>query len=271
MALKSLGGFILMVVLVGVAVGQSPIVMTESATTLGKGVMHVGTGVEYLTKTVPSSESIPSTLVRVLGASVHHGVAENVNFDLHWRGGLFAGFDNGKEFFDWGDLSVWTKINFFPETQSAPAVALRTGIKLPNTRFAPAKLGNNQTDYHSQVLISRRGEATEFRMGMGFSIVGDPYSAGSQDDLYSLQVAGTFDIGEGDFAFAELYGRTGYHDHDDKLVSRIGFVGSSAIVNWSVYGLVRLAGSHRDFAGAFDCSETWSLGVFLFKEFKIDL
>lgn len=250
---------------------QSPILMTESATTLGKGVMHVGTGVEYHTKTVPSSENIPSSLLRVLGGSLHHGVAENVNFDLLWRGGLFAGYNDGREYFDWGDLSVWTKINFFPETQSRPAIALRTGIKLPNTRFAPARLGNNQTDYHSQVLLSRRSGSTEFRMGVGFSIVGDPYSAGSQDDLYSLQVAGTFGVGEDDVVFAEVYGRTGYHDNDDKLVGRLGYIGMTTFINWSIYGLVRMAGSYRDFASAFDCSETWSIGVFLFREFQVDL
>jgi len=250
---------------------QPPVLFTESATTLGKGVMHLGLGFEYLTKTVTGTDDIPSSLFRVLMGSIRHGVADNVNFDLLWRGGLFAGFENGKQYFDWGDLSIWTTINFFPEMERSPAVAIRTGIKLPNTRFTPSKLGNNQTDYHTQVLVSRWFGATEIRTALGFSIVGDPYSAASQDDLYSLQIAATIGVGEDDRVFAEIYGRTGYHDHDDKLVSRVGFIGSTSFMTWSAYGLVRLAGTNRDFASAFDCSETWSVGIYFHKELHLDL
>lgn len=250
---------------------QPPVLLTESATTLGKGVMHLGVGFEYLTKTVSPGDDIPSSLFRVLSGSVRHGVAENVNFDLFWRGGLFAEFEGGKRHFDWGDLSIWTTINFFPEKERSPAIAIRTGIKLPNTRFTPSKLGNNQTDYHSQVLVSRRYGSTEIRSAVGFSIVGDPYTAASQDDLYSLQFAVVFGVGESDLMFAELYGRTGYQDHDDKLVSRIGYSGFSSFLNWSLFGQVRVAGSNRDFASAFDCSETWSIGMFLHKELHIEL
>ncbi|MEX2115560.1 MAG: hypothetical protein WEB37_01635 [Bacteroidota bacterium] len=269
-----LRAFLVAVALAGgitVARTQPPVILTESATTLGKGVMHLGLGLEYLTKTVSPTDDIPSSLFRVLGGSVRHGVADNVNFDLLWRGGLIAGFENGKKFYDWGDLSVWTTINFFAEKERSPAVALRTGIKLPNTRFTPSQLGNNQTDYHSQVLVSQWFGTTEMRTAVGFSIVGDPHSAASQDDLYSLQIAVTTGVGEDDRIFAELYGKTGYHDHDDKLVSRVGFVGSTSFMTWSVFGLVRLAGTNRDFASAFDCSETWSIGMFIHKELHLDL
>lgn len=254
-----------------VAKSQPPVILTESATTLGKGVVHLGLGFEYLTKTVSASDDIPSSLFRVLAGSVRHGVADNVNFDLLWRGGLFAGFESGARYFDWGDLSIWTTINFFPETERSPAVAIRTGIKLPNTRFAPSKLGNNQIDYHTQVLVSRWFGSTEIRTAVGFSIVGDPHTAASQDDLYSFQIAATFGVGEDDRLFAELFGRTGYQDHDDKVVSRVGFVGSTSFVNWSLFGLVKVAGSNRDFASAFDLSETWSVGLFFHKEIHVNL
>lgn len=258
-----------LLVVVSLVRGQSPI-MTESALTSGKGILTPGLGFEYLAKSVAPSQNAPQTLLRVLLAGLHQGVAENVNFDLQWRGGLFSQWGNGKRYFDWGDLSVWTKITFFKEKDGIPSFGIRTGVKLPNTRYVPSRLGSNQTDFHSQVLVSRRLTSVELRGNFTFSIVGDPNSAGFQDDIYSAQFAALLQITDHDRMFVELHGRTGYQDHDDKAVVRAGFVVEETFLTWTLYGSARLAGNSRDFGTAFDCSETWGVGLFLQKNIVVD-
>ncbi|MBI4417994.1 MAG: transporter [Ignavibacteriales bacterium] len=251
------------------AMSQDPVIVTESASTLGKGKMEMGAGVEYLTRSVDPSEDIPSSLFRILVGSIRGGVSENVNFDLVWKGGLVAEYGSRKTMLEWGDLSVWTKINFFEETPYRPGLSFRTGIKLPNTRYSPGRLGNNQMDYHSQLLVSRGFDGYAIRWMAGFSIVGDPRTAGSQDDVFSFALASLLEVTEHMETFVELYGRKGYQDHGEKLVGRGGLTYSSSSWNWSVYGLVRLAGDHRDFAGAFEFSERWSVGFFASREITV--
>lgn len=264
-------------VLIGLALvvqsgrAQNPVLFTESAMTLGKGNYVLGGGFEYLTRSVGPGDGIPTSMIRVLMISVLGGVAENVNFDLHWRGGLLARYDGGQSHSDWGDMVIWTKINFVEETASGPAFALRTGIKLPSTRYTPGKLGNNQMDYHSQALLSRRFAGYELRGMVGFSIIGDPKTSGSQDDVFSVALASIVDVTESVDTFVELFARKGYQDHGGKFVGRAGVVGVSDRWTWNVFGLVRLAGDHQDFASAFDCSERWSIGILVTRSLTLDL
>ncbi|MEP0823080.1 MAG: transporter [Ignavibacterium sp.] len=241
---------------------QNPVFFTESPSTMGKGTIRIGLGIEYLTRDVSPSDGIPATLVRFLGGSIRGGVSENVNFDVIWRGGLLAGYGDGSSRFDWGDLFIWTKINLIGAVKGQTGLAFRTGIKLPSTRYNPGKLGNNQMDYHTQIIVSRSFGRHELRGMAGFSIIGDPQTAGSQDDVFSAAIASIHSLNEWLDIFVEMYGRKGYQDHDGKLVGRLGVINSSEAWTWSVYGLVRLAGDHYDFGSAFDCSETWSVGLF---------
>lgn len=241
---------------------QNPVFLTESPSTIRKGRIHIGVGIEYLTRDVHPSDGIPETLVRFLGGSIRGGVSENVNFDMIWRGGLLARYADGSSRFDWGDLFLWTKINLLKGTNDQTGLAFRTGIKLPSTRYNPGKLGNNQMDYHSQIIVSRRFGPHELRGMAGFSIIGDPQTAGSQDDVFSAAIASIYAVNEWLDTFVEMHGRKGYQDHDGKLVGRFGLMSTSEAWTWSLYGLIRLAGDHYDFGSAFDHSESWSVGLF---------
>ena len=126
---------------------QRPIMRTESALTLGKGKVQAGVGVEYFRKNIPPPPEFPQSVWRVFVLAWHQGVADNVNLDLDWLGGLSAKSSTGARSFDWGDLTVSTKITFFREQEHMPAIGLQNSVKLPNTSYIPTRLGSNQTKH----------------------------------------------------------------------------------------------------------------------------
>lgn len=253
------------------AISQEPFLLTETASTLGKGKMNAGVGFEYLQKDNIPSTGGPRTLFRAFLVSLHQGIADNVNFDLTWRGGLFGNPSRSEQNFDWGDFSVWTKIGLLKERDSFPSIGLRSGIKLPNTRYVPSRLGTNQMDFHSQLLVTGHKSDIEIRTVVGFSIVGDPRTAGFQDDVYKFQTSLIIPAMKTMTTFLELIAQTGYQDHDDKLVSRFGISQLTQEFVWYLFCSARLAGNNRDFATAFELSENWSIGFFVQKDFEIDL
>lgn len=262
--------FVLLVLPLCHALGQRPALLTEHAGTIGKGRLGAGVGFEFLTKHQSAESTLPRSLLRVFLVSIHHSVAENVNFDLDWRGGLLATLGNGERNFDWGDLTVSTKITFVPERNGIPSFGLRTAVKLPNTTYLPHRLGSDQMDYHAHLLISKSFPDVEMRLNIGFSILGDPQHAGSQDDVYSVSAAALVPVDESTRLFAEFVGLTGYRDDDDKLVSRFGALVDLGPLEWNLYGSLRIAGNNRDFGTAFEHSESWGIGIILKKMFDVN-
>ncbi|HAL55323.1 MAG TPA: hypothetical protein DCP63_02300 [Bacteroidetes bacterium] len=251
--------------------GQRPMMMTQHASTLGKGHHELGIGFEYLEKHVSPSPDVPQSMLRLFVVAIHQGIAENVDFDLDWRGRLIAQLDDGKREFDWGDLTVSTKINFFRERGYVPSVGVRNAVKLPNTTYALARLGSNQMDFHSHVLLSKHVGNIQTRLNLGFSIIGDPRSAGEQDDVYSLGAAVLLPFRETHRLFFELHGFTGYEDHDDKLVGRLGLFLNTGGIEYRLFSSIRILGNNRDFATAFEGSENWSVGIMVTRAFKLHL
>jgi len=253
------------------AQAQNLILQTADALTLGKGKLEAGVGCEYLAKTHSPAPDIPRSLLRIFVASAHYGVAENVNFDLDWRGVLLANFENGQHGSDWGDLIVSTRITLVHEENGASSVGLRTAVKLPSTSYLPYRLGSDQTDFHAQLLLTNNFSGVRTRLNVGLSILGNPQAPGSQDDVYSLQGAILLPLGETEQLFMEMIGFTGYRDDDAKLVSRLGVMANVGLIEWNLYGSLRLAGNNRDFGNAFEQSENWGVGLMFTKVFDLHL
>ncbi|MEK6565833.1 MAG: transporter [Bacteroidota bacterium] len=260
-----------LVVSTGTMLAQQPTMHTESALTLGKGKVQAGLAVEYLRKNSPTLPDFPQSLWRVLVLGWHHGVAENVNFDLDWLGGLTASFPNGSRGFDWGDLMVSTKITFIRENESVPAIGVRTMVKLPNSSYAETRLGSNKTDFHSYLLLSKHFDDIETRLNLGFSIVGDPLNVNVQDDVYGFNAALITPIAAGAVFFIELVGFSGYTDHNSKLLSRYGMMLDFDVYECSIYSSFRAAGDDGDFGNAFEASENWSIGFSVTRTFGLSL
>lgn len=247
---------------------QRPILFTEDARTLGVSHMEMGVGAEYFTKTQVSAPDVPKSEWRVGVLAAQIGVAQNVDFDLEWCGGLIARTQDGSRGSDWGDLTVATKINIVGEDTALSSLGIRSAVKLPNTSYLPYKLGSDQIDYYVHVLFSRYMMNGEMRMNLGLGIIGNPVAAGSQDDIYLLSTAVIFPTPATTRFFIELYGITGPIADNDKLLVRLGIFTEFLGLQWNAFGSVRVAGNNKDFGTAFEASEDWSGGIFLMKRFQ---
>jgi hypothetical protein len=248
---------------------QRPMLVTESAYTSGKHAVEVVGAVEHFEKATAPSPTFPCVLTRLAVIGWHQGVANNVNLDLDWRGYLSATLGNGSRVHDWGDLTLATRVLFFPEKGWRPAIGLRTAVKLPNTKYVPYGLGSNQTDFFSQLLFTKQYGAVQARMNVGLGIVGDPQTHGAQDDVYTLSAAAIVCPNSWLTFFAEAYGLVGYYEHDDKLLARGGALVNLYGLNLCLYGSVGLAGSNVDIGGSFEASERWSIGIALKNTFRL--
>ena len=248
---------------------QKPVILTESPLTLGMYRIDVGIGVEYLEKHQAPARDFPETELRAFVATTRFGVSDNVDFDLDWRGGLFATYPGGATASDWGDLTVATKINLVRKADGLFNLAVRSAVKLPNTSYKPYKLGSDQTDYFFHVLASSITESFEVRANIGFGIVSDPIGTGRQNDLFMYSAAVILPVKGKANVFAECSGFNGYFSDDAKIVTRLGFSSMAGVVSWSLFGSLRVFGNNQDFATAFDSSENWSVGLFLKKDFDL--
>ncbi len=248
---------------------QRPVLLTESPFTSGIYKVDLYIAAEYLKKQTAPFSNVAESLTRVAIVGWHQGVAENVNLDLDWRGYLFAALRNGSRVNDWGDLTISTRIRFLSERRTTPALGFRTSVKLPNTKYFPNGLGSNQTDYFAHLLFAKHFGTVETRLNAGLGIIGDPKTISAQDDLYMLSAAVIVPANSWLSLFAELHGFDGYLDHDGKLLSRFGASASFSGFEWNIFGSARLAGSNVDVAGAFEASETWSVGFAVKKTFEL--
>ncbi|MBI4547986.1 MAG: transporter [Ignavibacteriae bacterium] len=247
---------------------QRPVILTENAATLGFNQLEAGIGVEYFSKSDESLIELPTSEVRLGVCALRFGVAENVNFDLEWRGRLLAEMQSGESAADWGDLTVATKITILRERTNTPVLGLRSAVKLPNTSYRPYKLGSDQTDYFFHILLTKQIINIETRMNIGFGIVGNPRATASQDDIYILSGASIIPFLTNSRLFVELYGFTGSFEDDDKLLGRFGVTLHQFNLSWNIFGSVRLSGNNKDFGAAFEASEDWSIGFFLAKQIR---
>ena len=251
------------------AVAQQPLILTENAQTLGASRITVGLGTEFLSRQYVGSADDPQSEWRVAAFALRLGIAENVNFDVEWKGGLIARISDGKKGSDWGDITVATKINVREENDILPALGIRSAVKLPNTSYLPYKLGNDLTDYYFHILASKHYGPAEVRISVGLGIVGNPAGSSSQDDIYMGSAAVTMPIEEPADVFLELYGFTGPFDNTKKLLTRGGLVVDSFGLRWGVYGSRRLIGNSFDFGSAFEASQDWSVGMFVAKSLQM--
>ncbi len=265
---RSLPVIILLVGVLSSAYAQRPVILTERAGTMGAGRVELGIGLEYFKKTEAPALDYPFSELRLMVAGAHFGVADNVDFNLDWRGGLLAHFPMGGSGFDWGDLMISSKIRILKEGSIWPAFGVRSSVKLPNTSYLPYRLGSDQTDVHLHVLMSKTWGHVLTAMNVGVGIVGDPLNPGRQDDMIMISSAAILPVSYASRLFLEIYGFDGHLDNDDKLMLRFG--GSTTIggLQWHAYGGVRLAGDNRDFATAFEASENWSVALFVIKHIE---
>lgn len=94
-----------------------------------------------------------------------------------------------------GDARLFTKVWLRREHRLTPALGLRFGTKLPNATRG-SRLGTDDTDFGGDVLASKRIGPVTTHVNLGILLlgnsgpsIGDSFTAGGQDDLFTYAVA----------------------------------------------------------------------------------
>lgn len=250
------------------ALSQRPLLFAEEPTTMGMGALDFGLGFEYLKKRHADPSDAPIYLVKLPVTRAHLGIGEIAELHFDWRGRLIGSLEKGSNVSDWGDLTVATKIRIFKESEPFPAVGIKYAVKLPNTRY-DNKLGSNQTDFFASLLFSKTFGGINARLNAGFGILDDPQQLNNQLDIYTLGAAFIVPAGESAKIFFEWTGFMGAHREQAKLIGRVAIEAKAFDIKWDILGSYHLIGDVRDFGTSFEWSETWSVGLFVHKDFQL--
>ena len=199
---------------------QRPL-MSEHAETLEKDFMLLDIGMELLQNVVFPFSGLEGDLNRtgILGLRV--GVADNVELQVGGVVQNVLGIENsfsapntpqlnfsGNSTNDFGDFTLATKVGLRNHGASGPAIAFRFGMELPNASNESG-LGNDETNVFSSVLIEEIFGQLRVLGNAGIVILGDPVTAGSQDDLFTYGLAAIFKVNPRINLLINLHGREG--------------------------------------------------------------
>lgn len=175
--------------------------LTEPPETLAPGRIGLEVGFEFLQDVTNRLSGLEGDLTRfgVLGA--RWGAADRVEIQAFWTAVQFLNVDRrfeapntpivdfaGNSTSATGNLFLATKLKLAGEQGRRPALGFRFGVELPNTK-SESGIGVDETNFHSAVLMAKHFGELELLGNLGLSILGDPVSAGSQDDLLSYGLA----------------------------------------------------------------------------------
>jgi len=251
---------------------QRPLV-TERAETLKKNYLLFDIGMEFLQDAVFAFSGLEGDLTRIGVVGVRFGAADNVEIQVLGTIQNILSIENrfdapntpnldfsGNSTSDFGDFTMATKVLLKKEQNRWPAMATRFGFQMPNTSNAKG-LGNDETNFFSSFLLKKQFGQLQFFTELGLAVLGDPVSAGAQDDLFT-------------YGFALMYP---LHDQINLVIDAYGRVGAGGI-GTEEQSLLRLgtqvkaAGLYWDvalFLGFRDTDPSSGLVVGVSKEFRL--
>lgn len=199
---------------------QRPLV-TESVRTVGNDRLMFDIGIEFLQDAKFPFSGLEGDLTRVGVIGVRTGVGENVEIQLLGTAQNILNVENrftapntsqlnfsGNSTSDIGNLTMATKVRLKEETAYIPALGFRFGAELPNTSNENG-LGTDETNVFSGMLLEKQFGKLRVLANFGLEILGDPVSAGSQDDLLAYGVAFVYPAHDRFNLLVDTYGRTG--------------------------------------------------------------
>ncbi len=195
--------------------------LTEPPQTVAEGRLGLEVGFEFLQDVTFRLSGLQGDLTRVGVLGTRWGFAERVELQAFWTAIQFLNVDRrfdapnspildfaGKSTSDTGNLFLATKLHLVEERGSRPALGFRFGVELPNSR-SESGIGVDETNFHSAVLMSKHWGELELVGSLGLSILGDPVTAGSQDDLLTYGIALIYPVSRDLEAVADWNGRAG--------------------------------------------------------------
>ncbi|GAB4220165.1 MAG: hypothetical protein Kow001_00830 [Acidobacteriota bacterium] len=203
------------------AVAQVRPLLTEPPQTVADGRLGLEVGFEFLQDVTFRLSGLKGDLTRVGVLGTRWGVADRVEIQAFWTAIQFLNVDRrfdgpnapildfaGESTSDTGNLFLATKLYLAEERGARPSLGFRFGVELPNSR-SESGIGVDETNFHSAVLVSRHWGDLEMVGNLGLSILGDPVTAGSQDDLLTYGIALIYPVSRDLEAVADWNGRAG--------------------------------------------------------------
>ncbi len=182
---------------------------TQRATAVPKGTLSLDTYLEYERTPEVRFRSPEGFILRAPVLAIGYAMADGVELQGTFPTQVYAKADNGRSYSEVGDFTIWTKWAFLKEKASRPAVAVRWGVKLPNSSDTSG-LGTDQPDIFVQGLASRTfGDDWRLDTNLGLAILGDPTQTSYQGDAFTYGVAVARALPRDMEAMLEFVGTTG--------------------------------------------------------------
>lgn len=242
---------VLFSLLAGPGFAQTRPLRTEEATTApaGRIVLEVGAEFQSDQQNFVTTESRDVWQAPTL--NLVWSPADNVEIDLAWVGRVMAVDDpTFGSVSDFGDVSLRSKLRFFDERGSRPAVGARFEVTLPETKRTKG-LGPNVLRMSAQALLTKSLGRLKIHGNAGVAIH-DKGQGAAQNDLFAYGLA--LEFGKSPSVVAEVAGRGGKGEPviDRTHVARLGARFGSGRIRWDaalLYGLTEADGGLGATAG----------------------
>ncbi len=216
-----------------VAFAQDRPLVTEKTDTVPVGRIRTELGFDFLQDAVFRLSGLEGDLTRLAVVGLRIGAGKKVEIRLSWTAQQFLNVRrrfpapnsdllnfSGNSTSDVGDLLMSTKARFVDESGRRPAVGFEFGVQLPNGATERG-LSTDETNFYSSLLVQKNLGRLRLIGNVGLAILGDPLSAGAQDDLLSYGLAAEYSVTPELSLLGDWYGRAGPGGYGTEEQSRL--------------------------------------------------
>ncbi len=205
-----LTGLIVLLTTISAFAQQRPLI-TEEVDIITKGVVRIGTGVDFLQNAKFPLSGLKGDLTRVGVIEVNAGFAPNVQIEVEGTLQNYLAINsatvptpipldfapNSNSTNDFGDFRLSTKLKLRSETRNLPSLGFKFGFELPNSNQAKG-IGTNQNNIFGLVLAGKKfggrykdGQRRVNVFGnLGIGILPAPLERFAQNDVLLYGLAG---------------------------------------------------------------------------------
>lgn len=270
--------FLLVLSSPGILNAQTPRPMeTELLDSVGAGVVRAELGFDMMQGAEYPFSGLEGDLKRIGNIGLRLGAGNSVELQAFWTAQNYLSINNidtgapnypnldfsGNSTNDFGDLVLATKFRFKKEGEKSPALGFRVAVKLPNASTEKG-LGTDETDVYGVFLVQKKISGLTLAGNIGIAILGDPETAGAQDDQLSWGAAGVYSLTDMFRVFADLHGRIGPEGMgtEERAIARFGTQIKFAGLYWDVALLTGMLETDPDTGISIGISKDFGATIF---------
>lgn len=224
----------------------------ESAISLPPGTLEAKLGIEFLRdQSFPfstPSNPLSRNLWKIPAIGLALGLDKRTELQFDYELLYLDEEESGSgEKFGSGDLKIFTKIQILRYNLTYPALGLKVGVKLPNANDE-ARLGTNETDFFSSLLVTESYQGVTFHGNVGLAILQNPNQNTEQDDLLLLGFAAVFPITDIIHFIMEVEGQMLSRKNNNLSSMQVGLQFEIGNMQWDLGGKLRLTDQAADWS-----------------------